>query len=37
MIKNTITGTIDIILAIIFYGTIFMDLKVFMSLLKKMS
>ena len=37
MIKNTITSTIDIVLAIIFYGTIFRDLKVFMSLLKKMS
>ena len=27
MIKNTITNTIDIVLAIIFYGTIFMGFK----------
>ena len=27
MIRNTITSTIDIVLAIIFYGTIFMGFK----------
>ena len=27
MIRNTITNTVDIVLAIIFYGTIFMGFK----------